>query len=150
MFEFLLNISIYEWFAFGIFLLILEVALTGSGHLLWGGIAALVTGVLAAVGAHWTLQWLAFGITSIGGAILWIRHQRLKKEAAGGDAADGLNAGGNRLIGREAVLVESIHEGRGRAKIGDTTWLVSGPDLAAGAKVRVTGQDGVVLLVSPA
>ncbi len=35
-------------------------------------------------------------------------------------------------------------------RVGDSVWLVSGPDLPAGAPVRVTGQDGVLLLVEPA
>ena len=41
------------------------------------------------------------------------------------------------MIGRTATLTEPITEGRGRIRIGDTMWRVSGPDLPAGARVRV-------------
>ncbi|HMM65109.1 MAG TPA: NfeD family protein, partial [Mesorhizobium sp.] len=43
------------------------------------------------------------------------------------------------LIGRTATLAEPIREGRGRIQLGDTLWRVSGPDLPAGTRVRVTG-----------
>jgi membrane protein implicated in regulation of membrane protease activity len=43
------------------------------------------------------------------------------------------------MIGRTATLAEPISNGRGRIRLGDTLWRVSGPDLPAGAQVRVTG-----------
>jgi membrane protein implicated in regulation of membrane protease activity len=51
------------------------------------------------------------------------------------------------IFDRQFVLHEAIHEGRGKVKAGDSLWLVSGPDLPAGTRVRVTGQDGVILKV---
>jgi membrane protein implicated in regulation of membrane protease activity len=48
------------------------------------------------------------------------------------------------------VLVEPIEHGSGKAKLGDGVWKVSGPELPAGARVRVVGVDGVVLKVIPA
>ena len=41
------------------------------------------------------------------------------------------------LVGRIATLTEPINDGRGRVRIGDTMWRVAGPDLPAGAQVRV-------------
>ena len=48
-----------------------------------------------------------------------------------------LNRRGAQLIGRIATLAEPIKDGRGRIRIGDTLWRVSGPDLPAGTRVRV-------------
>jgi membrane protein implicated in regulation of membrane protease activity len=61
-------------------------------------------------------------------------HPTLNRRAAG-------------LIGRQATLVEPIADGRGRAKLGDSTWTVTGPELPAGAHVKVVDADGAVLKV---
>jgi membrane protein implicated in regulation of membrane protease activity len=45
------------------------------------------------------------------------------------------------------VVEEAIAHGRGRVRIGDTLWLVEGPDAPAGAQVRVTAAEGAVLQV---
>jgi hypothetical protein len=61
-----------------------------------------------------------------------------------------LNRRGAQYIGRHAALLEPIANGRGRIRLGDASWAVTGPDLPAGATVEVTGADGVVLQVRPA
>ena len=58
-----------------------------------------------------------------------------------------LNNRGARLTGEVVTVVEAIADGRGRVKVGDTEWSARGGDAAAGARVRVTGADGAVLLV---
>ncbi len=45
------------------------------------------------------------------------------------------------------MLHEAIVGGRGKIKAGDSLWLVTGPDLPAGAQIKVIGQDGVLLKV---
>ena len=52
-------------------------------------------------------------------------------------------------MGRQFALHDAIVGGRGKIRVGDSVWLVSGPDLPVGAQVRVIGQDGVLLLVKP-
>jgi membrane protein implicated in regulation of membrane protease activity len=47
------------------------------------------------------------------------------------------------------VVVQAIENGSGRVKLGDSEWLVHGPDVAAGDRVRVSGVDGATLLVEP-
>jgi hypothetical protein len=47
-------------------------------------------------------------------------------------------------------LVEPIENGVGKVRIGDGVWKVSGPALAAGTVVRITGVDGAVLTVQKA
>ena len=48
------------------------------------------------------------------------------------------------------VVEEPIENGRGRVRLGDTLWAAQGPDLAAGAKARVTKLDGTVVIVERA
>jgi membrane protein implicated in regulation of membrane protease activity len=54
---------------------------------------------------------------------------------------------GERYIGQVLTLSKGIREGEGRAKLGGRRWSLRGPDLPAGARVRVTGVDGSILIV---
>lgn len=61
-----------------------------------------------------------------------------------------LNRRGAQCIGKTYIVTEPIVAGRGKVQVGDTPWAVEGPDTAAGARVRVTGVRGTVLVVEPA
>lgn len=61
-----------------------------------------------------------------------------------------LNDRGARLVGAVVTVEEAIVAGRGRVRVGDATWLASGPDCAAGVAVTIVGFDRSVLLVEPA
>ncbi|MCH9808856.1 MAG: NfeD family protein [Alphaproteobacteria bacterium] len=61
-----------------------------------------------------------------------------------------LNRPGAQYIGRVAALTSAIDAGRGKVRLGDTVWVVEGPDMAVGERVRVVGVDGVVLRVEAA
>ena len=58
-----------------------------------------------------------------------------------------LNRGGTDLIGRVTTVTEAIAGGRGKVRIGDTTWMAEGPDLPAGTSVRIVGARDVFLVV---
>jgi len=45
------------------------------------------------------------------------------------------------------VLDHPIQEGRGRIRLDDTVWRVSGPDLPAGSRVKVVSVHGTELHV---
>ena len=46
------------------------------------------------------------------------------------------------------MLVTSvIAGGTGRVRLGDSEWLAKGPDAEPGTRMKVTGHEGVVLLV---
>ncbi len=57
---------------------------------------------------------------------------------------------GLKHIGQALVLDQALENGAGRIRLGNRDWAVRGPNLPAGAKVRVTGVDGTVLLVDRA
>ena len=59
----------------------------------------------------------------------------------------GLNRRGEQYVGRVFTLSEPIENGTGKLIIDDTMWKVSGSDLPAGTKVRVTGVQGAILEV---
>lgn len=145
MWEFLHHLSFWDWLALGTVLLILEVFGAG-GYLLWMGIAAAAVGVIKflipALGLEWQL--LLFAVLSILTAVYWWKRQR-----SGARSSDqpGLNMRGSELIGRTFVVQQAIVEGRGKIKVADSVWIVTGADVPEGTHVRVIGQEGAVLRV---
>jgi membrane protein implicated in regulation of membrane protease activity len=60
-----------------------------------------------------------------------------------------LNRRGTQYIDRIFTLAAPIVDGRGNLHVDDTMWKIEGPELDMGAKVRVTGVNGVMLTVEP-
>ncbi|MCX2896446.1 NfeD family protein [Pseudomonas mandelii] len=147
MWAFLQNLSFWDWLAVGTLLLILEVFGAG-GYLLWIGMAAAAVGVLTFLlpGLSWEVQFLLFGLLSIATALYWWRRQR---SAIRQSDEPNLNLRGQELIGKTFVVHEAIVDGRGKIKVADGVWMAHGPDAPSGSRVRVTGQQGTILLVEP-
>jgi membrane protein implicated in regulation of membrane protease activity len=140
------KILFWYWWALAAVLLICEMLLPGVVFL-FIAIGAAVTGliVLIASGAALEFQLVVFAIVSVVSAVaLRPYFKRLQSRTA--DAT--LNARGEALVGREFILDQPILAGRGRIKLGDGSWIVTGPDMVAGAKVRVV--NGTELRVEPA
>jgi membrane protein implicated in regulation of membrane protease activity len=148
MWEYLYHLSYWDWLALGSLLLIFEVFGVG-GYLLWTGLAAALVGLLLYLfpSLPWAWQLVLFGCLSILTAVLWWQRQRMANKASD---QPGLNQRGSELYGRHFALHEAIVDGRGKIKVGDLLWLVTGNDLPAGSQVKVIGQDGVLLRVEPA
>lgn len=128
----------WNWMVLGFILLTLEVVAPGV-FLLWIGIAALIVGALSLMlwdAAFWTwqLQTVIFAVLSITCALIGKRIYDGRETIS--DQPQ-LNQRGAQLVGRSATLAEPIRNGRGRIQLGDTIWRVAGPDLPAGAQVRV-------------
>ncbi|MCD5987712.1 MULTISPECIES: NfeD family protein [Pseudomonas] len=143
--EYLQNLSFWDWLGLGTILLILEVFGAG-GYLLWMGVAAAAVGVMTFIipGMIWTFQFLLFAVTSVLTALYWWRRQRTVNRPSD---QPGLNMRGQELIGRVFTVQNEIVDGRGKIKVGDSVWLVNGPDTPVGSQVRVIGQDGAILRV---
>lgn len=137
----------WHWWIAAALMFVLEMALPGV-LFLWLGLAALATGLVAFAGARlghlpgWEVQALLFAALAVANLAL---ARRLRGRSA--PAPSALNRRGDELVGRDFVLAEAIENGRGRVRVGDTLWLARGPDLPAGARVRVTGVEGTTLLV---
>lgn len=140
----------YLWWILALVLIAVEVILPGY-FMLWIGIAAGVTGVVVLVvpGMSLLAQALVFAVLAfLSCAAYWYGlRPRLMRDEPGSAL---LNRRGEQKIGQRYVLAEPIVHGRGKAKVGDSLWLVSGPDLPAGSMVEVVGVDGTTLVVRAA
>lgn len=139
----------WNWFVIGFALLALEIVVPGV-FLLWIGIAALVTGAFSLLLWDWSIwiwqvQVLVFLVLSLVSAFAGKRVM-----GSGGESDQPLlNRRADQLVGRTATLSEPIVNGWGRVRIDDTVWKVSGPDLPAGATVRVASvKNGDLTVVS--
>lgn len=136
----------WSWIVAGLVLLALELVVPG-GVLLWLGIAALATGGLALLTPiYWPVQFLIYGILALVALGLWLKLRPAERQTD----RPLLNRRAARYLGREVELSEPLTAGAGRVALDDTVWRVTGPDLPAGTRVRVTGADGAVLTVEAA
>ncbi|HWA19945.1 MAG TPA: NfeD family protein [Devosia sp.] len=134
----------WSWMVAGLVLLALELVAPG-GFFLWLGISGIATGILAFVpGISQPIQWVIFGALGLVSVLLWRRYSKGRSEVTDQPF---LNNRAERFVGHEAVIDTPIVNGFGKLKLGDTDWRISGPDLAAGSKVRVVGHDVGVLKV---
>lgn len=144
------DISIaYLWWILAFLLIASEMLLPGY-FLLWIGLAAAAMGLLSWVLPELSLllQVIAFGLLAFGFCAAYARWLKPKLERrSGGD--DRLNRRGEQMIGQRYELIEPIVNGRGKARVGDGQWLVSGPDLPRGAWVEVVAVEGTTLQVRP-
>ena len=139
----------WHWWALAAVLLVFEMMLPGVVFLFLA-IGAIASGLflMVAPGLGLELQLFVFAIVSVLSAV--VLRPTLKRLQRGRDVDDNHNARGNSLIGRIIVLDAPILRGQGRVKLGDGSWTVTGPDMVAGTRVRVTAVHGTELKVEPA
>jgi membrane protein implicated in regulation of membrane protease activity len=137
----------WAWFVVGLVLLALELVVPG-GWFLWLGAAGIVTGLTAFIpGVGWPFQVTIFGVLALVIVVGWTMISRNRKPTSDRPL---LNQRAETFIGHEGVIDEPISQGFGRLRLGDSVWRIAGPDLAAGAKVRVVSAEGAVLKVEAA
>jgi membrane protein implicated in regulation of membrane protease activity len=93
------------------------------------------------------MTWFVIFAATVFGLYFWRQYRERQAELNSPTAAHRL---GLRHIGHAFVLSQPLTEGTGRIELGGRQWEVRGPRLPAGAKVRVTGVDGTVLLIDRA
>jgi inner membrane protein len=137
----------WAWLILGALMVTAEMLAPGF-FLMWIGGAALLVGLATAVlpiGAE--LQLILFAV--IAPAAVYAARRWFVTNAIQSADPD-LNNRGARLTGEVVTVVEALDGGRGRVKVGDSVWTAKGANAPIGAKLRVTGCDGSVLLVDPA
>jgi hypothetical protein len=138
----------WYWWVLAAVLLILEMTLPGVVFLFLAiGAAAAGAVLMAYSDASIETQLAIFAVLSVVSAVAL---RPTLKRWQGRAAASTLNARGDALVGKTFILDSPILAGRGRVKLGDGSWIVTGPDMAAGAKVRVAAVNGTELKVEPA
>jgi membrane protein implicated in regulation of membrane protease activity len=138
----------WAWIALAAVLMAAEILVPGY-FLIWLGLAAALTGIIfLMVSAAWQIQLAVFAAFSLISLYGWFKVMK----ASNGTVSDkpDLNRRPEALIGREFVLDEPIQAGRGRIRVADTVWAVTGPDLSSGTRVKVRGLDGATLVVAAA
>ena len=145
---FFTELQYWHWWIAGVGLIALEILAPGT-FFMWLGVAAGITGLALffVPSLTWEIQVLSFSVLAvisiIVGRKVWQPGKMVSEQP-------GLNRRGEQNIGRVVKLVEPIANGRGKVRIGDTQWLVSGDDLPIGTEVRVTGINSTVLQVERA
>lgn len=138
------------WVVAGLVLLGIEILLPSS-FLLWPGLAALMVGAITLFHGlnnpiwPWQAQVLVFLFLSL--ATAFVGRRVMREQNWDESEVEDLNDRGAQLIGQTAVLNDAISNGKGRVKIGDTTWRVKGEDAKAGSIVRIVGANGGTLMV---
>ncbi len=143
--ELLNNLDYWHWFILAVVLVILEVFSPGV-FFIWIGMAAGIVGIilLAVPELDWHYQLLIFALFSVAD-ILAARFFLLRHPIKTDQPT--LNRRGEQYIGRVFTLAEPINNNEGKIRVDDSTWKIHGADCPAGTQVRVTGVDGVVLLI---
>ena len=146
--ELLINLGYWHWLTLAVACMIIEIMLPGAAFL-WLGVAAACVGAgtWALPSLSWEMQVLGFAILSIAAVVLWFFFLRCTPKATD---QPNLNERGEQYVGNIYTLSQPIVNGRGRMRIGDTSWSVEGPDLPEGTNVRVTQVKGTVLVVEDA
>ena len=145
-----LSIEFWHWFAFVGVALLLEMIVPGIFFMFVATGAAIVGAILFFVpDLSLTWQFLTFVSVSVVAAYVGRKYLVRFQRRRGVAATEKLNQRGTEHVGRTIVLVEPIVGGRGRARVGDSTWTVTGPDAPAGTMVEVIASSGVELRVRP-
>ncbi len=140
--------SPWGWLALAAILFALDISAPGF-FLVWFAIASAGTGALlfaVPLANPWPLlAFCGFSVLSLLlGRALWGSHREVESDRPL------LNQRGRQLVGQTFLLTDAIIGGRGRMKVGDTVWTVTGPSLPAGQLVRVKHAEGIVLTVEAA
>jgi membrane protein implicated in regulation of membrane protease activity len=90
------------------------------------------------------MLWFAIFATTVFACYFWIRYRQHQRELNSPLAS---HRSGHSHIGQVVVLEHGLQNGSGRIRLGNREWAVRGPNLPPGAKARVTGVDGTVLLI---
>ena len=90
------------------------------------------------------MVWFLIFAASVFSLHFWREHLKRQKELNSPLAS---HRSGHAHIGQVVVLDKGLQNGTGRIRLGNRDWPIRGPNLPAGAKARVTGVDGTILLV---
>ncbi|RLA09539.1 MAG: NfeD family protein [Gammaproteobacteria bacterium] len=134
------HLLFWHWWALAVALLVLE-ALAPGAFFLWMAVAAGAVGVLLLLSPQlsWEIQLLIFSLTSIVAIISWLAWVKTHPAKT---AEPTLNRRGVEHIGQQFTLPEPVVQRRGTLQLGDTIWIITGPDCDAGSRIKITAING--------
>jgi len=146
--DWLTQIVFWHWWILAGMFLILELAWP-LFFFLWLGFSAATVGFLLLVfpGVDVAVQMVLFGALSVVAVLAWRKYRQARPPAPGPSTQ---NQRGQQYSGRVFTLDEPIVDGVGKVRVDNSVWRIMGPDLPAGAHVRVIGVDGVDFIVEGA
>lgn len=139
----------YGWWLLALVLIGVELMVPGY-FMLWIGIAAAAMGLVLMFVPELSFmaQAVVFAVLALISCFVYWRFVRRALNEPSDQPR--LNRRAEQFIGRRYVLDSAIVNGQGKARVGDSLWLVEGPDLPVGATVEVIGVDGATLRVQKA
>lgn len=140
------EINFWHWLIISVVLISIEMLMIGSYYLLWMGIAAGIVGALLFVmpGMSFLIQVIIFSVLSV---VTLVAYKKYQKNNPVLTDQPKLNRRGEQYIGRVFTLENPIINGVGKVSVDDSTWKVSGADMEAGTKIKVTAVKGTTFLV---
>ena len=143
MLDLIAYLGAWDWFIAGGLLLALEIMAPGV-FMLWLGLAAMLVGAISLTfDWSWQAQFIGFAIFSVMAIPIW-RRLALRNEATDQPF---LNRRAEALIGRTFTLEKPIVDSAGTVRVDDTVWRITGADIPAGSRVKVTRVEGTALHV---
>lgn len=137
--------GLWTWFIIAAVLLLLELVASGI-FFVFLGLAAIIVGLLDLVfSMNWQVEIAAFAVLSV--VLVMVGRPLVTKNIKSETDQPNLNQRNREFIGRRLKLSEPITSGTGTLNINDTLWRIRGDDLPAGTWVKVTGVDGLELIV---
>jgi membrane protein implicated in regulation of membrane protease activity len=134
------------WTIIGVAALAIEAAHLGL-IFLFVGVAAIIAGILSALGVPLPGQLIGFAVSAVGLAV--VLRPRLLRRLHG---SKGVISRTDALIGQTGTVTHTIDPiaAGGRILVGGHDWAASSTErIEAGTLVEVLGSDGIVLLVAP-
>lgn len=137
-----------SWWSFGLIFILLEMFIPGT-YLIWFGLSSFLMGILVSFYTFTPTQTgVLFALLSAvcAGFGWWVYAKIITKTQT--KSYQYLNDLAGDKIGHVYNLTQDVTDGRSKAQVGDTVWLVQTQDgLKKGDKVKITGvKDGVILL----
>jgi len=141
------SLGAWSWIILGGILLAVELIAPGT-FILWLGVAAILVGLISfVIDWSWQEQGVGFAILAVASLVMWWRLIRPARRDEDASDQPFLNRRAQGFVGREFTLEKPIVDGAGTVRIGDTIWRVTGPDCAAGSRVRIARAEGATLFV---
>jgi len=147
--NFITDMGYLSWFSIGLLFVLAELFVPGT-YLIWFGFSAFVMGILVSLmslSATETIVCFAL-ISAAFSGIGWYTYAKVLNKTKVPEKYKYLNDMAGAHIGKVYNLSEDVVDGRAKAKVGDSFWLVEiDAPLKKGDKVKIIDvKDGVILI----